>query len=80
MKKILKILLKFLLILSSSLIILYLFYTVRWKINTYNNNSLLGEKAPKIEFEGKTYRDLNKNKNLMFTKILHLALKKELKT
>ena len=64
MKKILKILLKFLLILSSSLIILYLFYTVRWKINTYNNNSLLGEKAPKIEFEGKTYRDLNKNGKL----------------
>ena len=64
MKKTLKILLKFLLILSSSLIILYLFYTVRWKINTYNNNSLLGEKAPKIEFEGKTYRDLNKNGKL----------------
>ena len=64
MKKLLKFLVKFLLILSFSLIIVYLFYTVRWKINTYNNNSLLGEKAPKIEFEGKTYRDLNKNGKL----------------
>ena len=64
MKKTLKFVFKFLLILSSSIIFVYLFYTVRWKINTYNNNSLLGEKAPKIEFEGKTYRDLNKNGKL----------------
>ena len=77
MKKILKFILIFLLILSSSIIIVYLFYTVKWKINTYNNKSLLGEKVPKIEFEGKTYRDLNKNGNLMFTKIFHLVLMKE---
>jgi len=64
MKKILKFILIFLLILSSSIIIVYLFYTVKWKINTYNNKSLLGEKVPKIEFEGKTYRDLNKNGKL----------------
>ncbi len=68
MKKTLKFVFKFLLILSYSIIFVYLFYTVTWKINTHNNNSLLGAKAPKIEFEGKTYRDLNKNGKLDFYK------------
>ena len=53
MKIFLKFAFRFLLVLSTSIILVYLFYTVRWKINTYNNNSILGEKAPKIEFEGK---------------------------
>ena len=77
MKKILKFILIFLLILSSSIIIVYLFYTVKWKINTYNNKSLLGEKVTKIEFGGKTYRDLNKNGKLDVYENFHLALMKE---
>ena len=44
--------------------IIYLFYLIKWNIHSSNNYEILGQEAPIIQIENKSYRDLNKNGKL----------------
>ena len=46
------------------LIIIYIFFSIKWKLDSAKNFDLLGDKAPIINVGGNSLRDLNKNGRL----------------
>ena len=46
------------------LIIIYIFFSIKWKLDSEKNFDLLGDKAPIINVGGNSLRDLNKNGRL----------------
>ena len=46
------------------LIIIYIFFSIKWKLDSTKNFDLLGDKAPIINVGGNSLRDLNKNGRL----------------
>ncbi len=64
MKKTLKIIAIGFTSLISLLIIIYLIFQIKWRLESSKNMSKLGPKAPIINVEGNSYRDLNKNRKL----------------
>ena len=61
MKKTFKIISIGIISIISFLIIIYLFFQIKWSIESSKNMSKLGPEAPIIYLNGKSYRDLNKN-------------------
>ncbi len=64
MKKILRITVKILGGLILLLLLVYLGFWIKWKIQASSNMDLAGEEAPTLTLNGKTFRDLNKNGKL----------------
>ena len=64
MKKILRIILKGISGLILLVMITFLFFAVKWRLDASRDYALLGPEAPKIEINNKVYRDLNKNGKL----------------
>ncbi|WP_273568351.1 glycoside hydrolase family 3 protein [Maribacter halichondriae] len=64
MKKFLKITGKILGGLIVILLLTYLVFFIKWKIQSSSNMKLIGEETPTITVNGKTFRDLNKNGKL----------------
>ena len=64
MKRIVKLFLLTISIISLLLITIYIFFSIKWKHDSTKNFDLLGDKAPIINLGENSLRDLNKNGRL----------------
>lgn len=64
MKKFLKYLLYIVGAILIILLLVYLFFSVKWRMASASNMKLLGEEAPTLIVDGMSFRDLNKNGRL----------------
>ena len=64
MIKFIKIILKGLAIFILSIALIYLFFSIKWRLEASRDYALFGPEAPKLKINNKVYRDLNKNGKL----------------
>ena len=64
MIKFIKITLKGLAIFILSIALIYLFFSIKWRLEASRDYALFGLEAPRLKINNKVYRDLNKNGKL----------------
>ena len=64
MIKFIKITLKSLAVFILSIALIYLFFSIKWRLEASRDYAMFGTEAPKLKINNKVYRDLNKNGKL----------------